>query len=98
MRRIAYDLVEVDDVVKVSRRANPLVDRLAVGLAGGARMVVVRVHVGRDGRSDDAYPVRVGTHDDLLIGSQNPMDEQVVFRSGDIAVTREAAEIIDALQ
>ena len=86
MLRVADYGVEVDDCVKVTGGANPLIDCLTVGLAEWAGVVVVRPDVGRDGRSVDAESVRVGTCDDLLVRGENLLHECGVLSGSHLAV------------
>jgi len=95
---VARGFVKVDDGVEVPSGANPLVDGLAVGFAGGAGVVVARPGVGCDGRSDDGDAVGMGAKHDLLIGGEDTPDEQSVFGGRGLVFAGETAEVVDALE
>ena len=95
---VAQGLVPVDDAVEMAGRADPGVDRLAVGLALGAGVVIGRPAVGQDGRADDLDAPVVGAVDHLAIAGDDLGDEGLVgFRRGG-RIAGQHAQVVDAFQ
>src|SRR6185437_860292 len=76
----------------------PGVDRLPVGLAGRGGMIVIRPAVGSYRSAYDGNALRVRAEEDLLIGADDPVNEQRVLRRGDRSQARRAAEVVDGLE
>ena len=80
MRRIAHDLVEINDVIEVARSADPGVHGLAVRFIHRAWLVVVRSHERRHGGADYLHTVSMGARDELLVGTDHAPDLSLVLR------------------
>ena len=89
MLRISDDGVEVNDrvEVEVAGGAYPFIDGLAVGFAEGAGVVVGGADVRCDGGSVNAKAVSVAARNDLLVSSDDALDENCVFGRWNFAVT-----------
>jgi len=98
MLRISDDGVEVNDRVEVAGGAYPSIDGLAVGFAEGAGMVVDGADVGCDGGAVNAKAVSVAARNDLLVSSDDTLDESGVFGRWNFAVTGEAAKVVYAFE
>lgn len=96
--RVAGDLVEVDDGVEAAGGADPGVDGLAVGFAGGVGMVVIGAGEGQNGGANDADAGGVGAKDNLLVCGGDVLHECGVlggrrgFRPG------ESTDVVDAFE
>lgn len=65
--RISQRLIEIDDRVEMSRRPNPLIDRLPVGFVRRRRMIVTGIGVRQDRRADHLDMLRMRAGNDLFI-------------------------------
>ena len=75
MGRIARDLIEVDDLVEVAGRPNPLIDCLPVGLAARTRMIVVRPRVRKNRSPYHLDSMSMGSKNDLLVRLFDPANQ-----------------------
>ena len=98
MLRISDDGVEVNDRVEVAGGAYPFIDGLAVGFAEGAGVVVGGADVRCDGGSVNAKAVSVAARNDLLVSSDDALDESGVFGRWNFAVAGEAAKVVYAFE
>jgi hypothetical protein len=73
--RIAEHSIEINDSIEVAGGTYPFVYGLAVGFAERAGMVVGGAHVRRYGGAVHAEVVGVSTHDDLLVGGEDSLNE-----------------------
>jgi len=90
---VAGGFVEIDDSVEESGGADPLVDGLADGVAGGGG--VAAAHVGGEGGSDDFEVVGVGAGDELgEAGDEVVGGDDVVGLGGVVGV----ADVVDAFE
>jgi len=96
--RIAHRPIEVDHRVEVSRRPDPRVHRLPVGLVRCVRMVVVRAHVGRDGPANRFDPVLVRLLHHLLVAGLDSFHQSRVRRWRLWPIPGQHAQIVHTLQ
>lgn len=96
--RIGRGLIEINNGVEVAFHPNPGINRLAISLVAGRRMIVVRAGVGQDRRSHHLDVCGVGAGDDLLVRSQDALNEYFVHGGGRVAEASEAADIIHAFE
>ena len=89
---------EIDDGVKVSGSANPLIDSLPVCLAGRAGMVVTRTTEGQNGCAKDFDVVRMSARNHLLVSGNHVVDEGIVVGLWDIVITSKHTDVVDSFE
>ena len=98
MLRIANDAIEVGHCIEMTCGPDPLVYRLAVGLAQRTGVIIAGAHVRSNRRANDVQAMGVSPSNDLLIRAENSLNEGSVLGRGNFAVASKAAKVIHALK
>lgn len=95
---IAGDLVKIDHRIEVSGSSDPFIDGLPIGFTGRTGMIVVESDEGHYGRAQDLDVMGVSARDHLLIRADDSVDDRIVLRAGNLAISRQHTKIVNSFK